>query len=365
MSELVFATIAVEIRKALSEKITDPDLVELLYKFVANPLDRKRTLPGEYIDIDKSKASKILNRKVEGGNILVDIQKRAYNELVLENIEENVKEKLFAKMSRANKSTLINNLIRIIQNDKTMEEGKKRELLSYAGSENEAKFVGQALLYTFTVPNVPEDLIALNEFVKRFSGYLCGVKYKPQRKTREQWIRWLMNDDVRIRIEKHIQMLQFNNDGLRPLLLKRFENERAEIPVNLATKIKREFDRNKDSIAILLLFLWSVYGENISSLSFMFADDDNYLTVSNVQIPKVYNCNKLGKIQTHGEIVPGFKTSYILENGELIKEREKLGDWHIRASRYCYTKFTTWYELYDAWDNDYYGWVSEDYLLWE
>lgn len=79
----------------------------------------------------------------------------------------------------------------------------------------------------------------------------------------------------------------------------------------------------------------------------------------------IQSCNKTGIIRTYGEIVPGFASSYICEGGAMAKIRTELGDgWHIRSGRYCFSKNTTWYELYDDWDGDYYGWVSENYLLW-
>ena len=80
----------------------------------------------------------------------------------------------------------------------------------------------------------------------------------------------------------------------------------------------------------------------------------------------VYSCNETGIIRTYGETVPGFASSYILEGGAIAKVRQSLGDgWHIKSGRWCYSKNTTWYELYDAWDGDYYGWVAENYLLWD
>ena len=75
---------------------------------------------------------------------------------------------------------------------------------------------------------------------------------------------------------------------------------------------------------------------------------------------------RTGIIRTYGEIVPGFTTAYICEGGAMSKVRTELGDgWHICCTRCCFTRNTTWYELYDDWDGDYYGWVAEKYLLWD
>ena len=46
--------------------------------------------------------------------------------------------------------------------------------------------------------------------------------------------------------------------------------------------------------------------------------------------------------------------------------RKKLGNgWHVNAVRCCYAKKIIWYELYDADDGDYYGWVDSDYIDFE
>ena len=80
----------------------------------------------------------------------------------------------------------------------------------------------------------------------------------------------------------------------------------------------------------------------------------------------VYSCNLTGVIRTNGEIVPGFTTSYVCDGGTKSMVRTSLGDgWHIESKKYCYSMNTTWYELYDAWDGDYYGWVAESYIAFD
>ena len=81
-------------------------------------------------------------------------------------------------------------------------------------------------------------------------------------------------------------------------------------------------------------------------------------------IPFVMEIDRVtGIIVTKGATVPGYTTSYICEGGAESKVRMSLGDgWHIRSNRICFTRHKTWYELYDDWDGDYYGWVSSEYL---
>ncbi len=75
----------------------------------------------------------------------------------------------------------------------------------------------------------------------------------------------------------------------------------------------------------------------------------------------VYRCEKLGEINGTG--VAGFTTSYVCENGPKTIVYEDLGNhWHFISFNYCYSKGIEWYELYDADDGDYYGWVDANYL---
>lgn len=81
---------------------------------------------------------------------------------------------------------------------------------------------------------------------------------------------------------------------------------------------------------------------------------------------EVVDCDINGHINTHGGTVSGYKTSYVVDGGKRATVRKKLGNgWHINAVRYCYAKDIVWYELYDADDGDYYGWVDSDYIVFD
>ena len=74
-------------------------------------------------------------------------------------------------------------------------------------------------------------------------------------------------------------------------------------------------------------------------------------------------CNLVGRINTHGGVVASFASSYVVYGGSAEKVRSSLGnDWNIKASNSCYSMGITWYELYDADDGDYYGWVDSGYI---
>lgn len=80
------------------------------------------------------------------------------------------------------------------------------------------------------------------------------------------------------------------------------------------------------------------------------------------QSVEVHPCNELGVINTHGLGVIGFATSYVVDGSEAKEVRHRLGDWHVKAVKWCYSMDVLWYELYDADDGEYYGWVDADYI---
>ena len=78
---------------------------------------------------------------------------------------------------------------------------------------------------------------------------------------------------------------------------------------------------------------------------------------------EVAECQLYGRINTHGETVASFNSSYVVNGGKAARVRKSLGNgWHIVAVRCCYTMNIWWYELYDSQDGDYYGWVDSDFI---
>ncbi len=70
-----------------------------------------------------------------------------------------------------------------------------------------------------------------------------------------------------------------------------------------------------------------------------------------------------GRINTQGGKVSGYKSSYVVDGGKSAKVRKSLGDgWQVVTSKYCYSRNTLWYELYDTEDGDYYGWVDSQFI---
>lgn len=86
MSELVFATYLKELKNAWAEEIADPDLINLLYDAVSEPMELVNKENGT-ITTEKSAASKIMNRQ-KGGNALKVIRTNANKDKVRSSIEQ-------------------------------------------------------------------------------------------------------------------------------------------------------------------------------------------------------------------------------------------------------------------------------------
>lgn len=152
MSELVFATYLRELKNAWAEDIADPDLIELLYDGVAEPmglLNKEKNT----ITVDKGTASKIVNRQ-KGGNALRLIRTKANNERVQVTIESYFQNKVIKRLHRDCVDDLISNLKKLIENDDSISEDKKAELLKNASKQNIAAFLGFTYLYSLTRDNV-------------------------------------------------------------------------------------------------------------------------------------------------------------------------------------------------------------------
>lgn len=85
---------------------------------------------------------------------------------------------------------------------------------------------------------------------------------------------------------------------------------------------------------------------------------------ASANIGRIIPCEKLGTIYSpSGNKVDGLTRSYLIDGGSESYERHDLTNgWHIKAVNYYATSISTdavWYELYDADDGDYYGWVNK------
>lgn len=101
-------------------------------------------------------------------------------------------------------------------------------------------------------------------------------------------------------------------------------------------------------------------GSNDTAVQSSGENYDNASSGSGSEDPYMY-----GEINTKGEKIVSFSTSYVCNNGEAEIVRSSMGNgWHVTAHNYYYSYGVDWYELYDTDDGDYYGWVDGNYITW-
>lgn len=80
----------------------------------------------------------------------------------------------------------------------------------------------------------------------------------------------------------------------------------------------------------------------------------------------VYSCKRFGRIKLNSGELHGFNRAYVVDSGTLVQNSISLQNgWHVKAVNYCVSKGITWYELYDADDGDYYGWIDGDFITFD
>lgn len=271
MSKLVFSTVAKEIKNAMSEKMSDPDLIRSLYDIVAKPADLPCRQSGG-IPVDKKTASNIMNRK-SGGNVLTDIQNFAYENEVIEALDESVQKNILSNTSEESAKRLVRKLKELIDNDTSMEAEKREELLSYAKNDTAAKFIGHTLLYSFKVPNVAEADVIKGSFLDRITKFQKGTVRRAQKDTCTKLARLLSKTETQKWLLERIAAIKNSDAELEKKCRKLFRNDKQKMPPELAAKIDGKFNNKEDIEALMLLILWAIFGDNISMLSFLYAEE--------------------------------------------------------------------------------------------
>lgn len=105
LKELVFAIVIIELKKAWNDTISTPDLIELLYDAVAEPVGLSNQ-NGDSFTVSKTVASKIVNRQ-PGGNPLKVIRKKSEDEKVLASIDAYFEQHVVKCLLEGSKANLI------------------------------------------------------------------------------------------------------------------------------------------------------------------------------------------------------------------------------------------------------------------
>lgn len=173
MDELVFATVLTELKKAWNDIISDPDLIELLYDAVAEPVGLSNK-NGDTFTVSKTTASKIVNRR-QGGNPLKAIRKASDDKRVLSSIDKFFETRVLKYLLEGSKDNLIQHLKDVIEQDASIAQAKKDELLKLAQKNTLAQFLASVYLYSL----IPDNVSANAEAKKMNGTELENYKKNP------------------------------------------------------------------------------------------------------------------------------------------------------------------------------------------
>ena len=152
MSELVFATVLLEIKNAFKDTVADPDLIELLYDAVALPAGLTNS-NGSAITVSKGMASKIMNRE-KGGNPLKAIRNASQEQRVKDTIVGYFRSSVVNRFLLGMEDEVIFHLRGVIKSDKKISDSRKFELTQYGQKNTLAEFLANVYLYSLTRDNV-------------------------------------------------------------------------------------------------------------------------------------------------------------------------------------------------------------------
>ena len=182
MRELVFSTVIAELKNAFAEEPTDPDLIELLYRGVAEPL---QVAIGS---VTPATASKITNRQ-PGGNPLKLVRAHSQDPEVKAYIAIFFKRMIIPKFLPDMEDEIIFHFRGIIKEDKrNISDSKADEMLQLAKKETFADFLGAVFLYSLTRNNVltPEAKARINEEVEEYKRHPLEEVEIPENIIREE-----------------------------------------------------------------------------------------------------------------------------------------------------------------------------------
>lgn len=155
MKEFVFATVLAELKASWADTIADPDLINLLYDAVAEPVGLTNK-NGEPITVAKGTASKIMKRQ-PGGNPNRSIRSKSADDKVLASIEGYFKRNVVKRLLKGCEDDLIERLKAVINDDAGISKAKKQELLENAQKDKLAMFLASVYLYSLSRDNVLHD----------------------------------------------------------------------------------------------------------------------------------------------------------------------------------------------------------------
>ncbi len=147
MRELVFATVLAEIKNTFKDDIDDPNLIELLYGAVTEPLGLSR------IAVSKGQASLIVNRQPKGKPHKV-VRNNSQDAKVKSSVGTYFERTVINHFLPGMEDEVIFHLRGVIKDDPNISDSKRSELQQLGKKETFAEFLGQVFLYSLTRDNV-------------------------------------------------------------------------------------------------------------------------------------------------------------------------------------------------------------------
>ena len=148
LQELVFATVIAEIKNVFASEISDSEMIKLLYDGVAKNTDPE--VPIKKVGTDT--ARRIINRK-PGGKPLKEIRIHSQDGKVRASIGEYFQNNVVCHFIPEMENEIISHLSRVIEEDTSISDGKRSELIRLGKKETFAEFLGQVYLYSLTRDN--------------------------------------------------------------------------------------------------------------------------------------------------------------------------------------------------------------------
>lgn len=175
MQELVLATVVAEIKNAFVEDINDPDMIELLYRGVAEPLGIKLN------KVQKGAASLIVNRAPKG-NALKVIRGNSQDPKVKASIGEFFKKNIIKRFMPDMEEEIIFHFRGVIKADSKISDSKRDEMLRLGKKDTFAEFLGYVYLYSLTRDNVltPEAKERINRELEDYKRHPLDVEEIPE-----------------------------------------------------------------------------------------------------------------------------------------------------------------------------------------
>lgn len=166
MQEMVLATVVTEIKNAFVDEISDPELIELLYRGIAEPLGIKLS------KVQKGTASKIVNRAPQGNPLRV-IRGHSQDPEVKSSIGEFFKKNVTRHFMPNMEEEIIFHFRGDIKADGKISDSKRDELLRLGKKETFDEFLGQVYLYSLTRDNVltPEAKAKLDTELEEYKRH--------------------------------------------------------------------------------------------------------------------------------------------------------------------------------------------------